>query len=266
MWSFLLIVLVLSVGVSGQEASSPESIGELLDQVVIKQEMVLIPAGDFLMGAEDDNDDNPRHPVHVDAFYLDRYEVTNAQFFRYCQETGVALPAFWGMGEFFSGLDFPNHPVVGVSWYQAKSFAEWAGNRLPSEAEWEYAARGGLIGKKFPNGDEINSETIRYWPSDGPVKVASFSGNGFDLFDMSGNVVEWVADLYDRDYYRQSPPDNPPGPEKAKFRVIRGGGWHSGPYCNRVAHRNALYPAWVDFAVGFRCARDVDEIGASAGQ
>jgi iron(II)-dependent oxidoreductase len=239
-------------------SASPESFADLLGQVMIKQEMVLILTGTFKMGVEDDADDNPPHRVSIAAFYLDRYEVTNAQYFLYCQETGAQLPMFWGMHELHSGLDFPNHPVVGVSWYQARSYAEWAGKRLPTEAEWEYAARGGLENADYPNGDEADDESANFWPSDGTVAVGSYPANGLGLYDMAGNVVEWVADVYDPSYYLVSPETNPPGPENGKHRVIRGGGWHSGPYCNRTGHRNGLPPGWLDFAVGFRCARDVE--------
>ncbi len=253
-----LTVLLAGVTHLGWPAP-PQSIGDLLAEVILSQEMVAIPAGEFAMGAADDADDNPLHSVHIKAFLLDRYEVTNAQYFLYCQQAGAQLPAFWGMSEFRSGLDFPNHPVVGVSWFQAKAYAEWAGKRLPTEAEWEYAARGGLIGKKYPNGDEFDQDTANHWPSEGVLRVGTYPANGFGLHDMAGNVVEWVADYYDPNYYLESPQANPSGPILGKFRVIRGGGWHSGPYCNRNAHRNALWPNWLDIAVGFRCARDGED-------
>jgi sulfatase modifying factor 1 len=220
-------------------------------------EMVLVPAGEFTMGVADGPEDAPAHRVRIERFYLDRTEVTNAQYFAFCRATGRHLPEFWGRAEYRSGLDFPDHPVVGVSWYDARDYAEWAGKRLPTEAEWEYAARGGLEGKLFPAGDELTADDARFSAA-GTVAVASFPANGFGLHDMAGNVVEWAADYYDGGYYSQSPAANPPGPETGKLRVIRGGGWHSGKYCNRVYHRNALPQGWVDFAVGFRCARDAD--------
>ena len=123
------------------------------------------------------------------------------------------------------------------------------------EAEWEYAALGGIEGKDFPNGDGLDS-TLANFSSSGTVPVGSYPTNGYGLCDMAGNVVEWVSDYYDGDYYENSPKKNPKGPDKGKFCVIRGGGWHSGKYCNRVVHRNALIKSWVDFNVGFRCARD----------
>jgi iron(II)-dependent oxidoreductase len=230
-------------------------------------EMVLIPGGEFVMGKEQSGakdstkpsySDNPAHKVHVDSFYLDKYEVTNARYYRFCLATGRKLPEFWGMREFHCGLDFPDHPVVGVSYTDAKKYAEWRGMRLPTEAEWEYAARGGLVGKKYPNGDEINDKIANTAPgSKGTRIVGSYPANGYGLHDMTGNVLEWVSDYFDRDYYKHSPYKNPGGPQTGKQRVVRGGGWHSGPYCSRVHYRNSLVPGWMDFNLGFRCAKDI---------
>ena len=224
------------------------------------EELVLIPAGEFLMGSDSEGDHNPVHEVHLDSFYMDKHEVTNAQYLRFCEATGHRLPDFWGMDGFRCGPDYPNHPVVSVSWYDVAEYAEWCGKRLPTEAEWEYAARGGLAGLNFPNGDTLDPSDGNYNRSGkgGPVAVSSYSANGFGLYDMQGNVVEWVWDFYDAGYYSSSPSANPQGPVSGRFRVIRGGGWHSGLSCNRVYYRNALPPGWVDFNVGFRCARDFE--------
>jgi formylglycine-generating enzyme required for sulfatase activity len=221
-------------------------------------EMVLIPAGEFLMGAENGEDDSPIHTVYIDAFYMNKLEVTNAEYLAFCEDQDWRLPEFWGAEAFHSTLDFPDYPVVGVSWSDARTYAKWAGKRLPTEAEWEYAARGGLVGMIYPHGDTIDPTLANYrWSGiGGTVAVGSYPPNGLGLHDMAGNVVEWVADSYSADYYKASPPRNPQGPEKGKFRVIRGGGWHSGPSCNRVHFRNGLPANWKDFAVGFRCARD----------
>jgi iron(II)-dependent oxidoreductase len=220
--------------------------------------MALVPAGTFVMGAEDDVEDNPSHEVALGAFYIDRHEVTNGEYLEYCRATGAALPEFWGMEEFHSGSAFPDHPVVGVSWGEAKAYAAWRGKRLPTEAEWEYAARGGLVGMDFPNGAELTPEDANFPDAGlgGTVPVGLYAPNGYGLHDMAGNVAEWVADRYGVDYYHEGPRENPPGPEKGRFQVFRGGGWHSGRYCNRVNHRNALPGNFRDFNVGFRCALD----------
>ena len=236
------------------------------DRHIVPSAMVLIPGGEFVMGQNGDADHSPAHEVYVNSFYLDKYEVTNAAYLKFVEETGARLPEFWGMVRYRSGPAFPNHPVVGVAWSEAKAYAEWAGKRLPSEAEWEYAARGGLVGKNYPHGDELDPAVANYWQWDvlkpsggGIVEVGSYPPNGYGLHDMAGNVGEWVADVYQEDYYKTSPPRNPNGPEKGKFRVIRGGGWHSGPYCNRVYFRNALPGQWRDYNIGFRCAEDAPQ-------
>jgi sulfatase modifying factor 1 len=229
--------------------------------------MILIPAGDFLMGADSGRNHSPPHKVYIDSFYIDKYEVTNTRYLMFCEATGHRLPEFWGMDRFRSGPDYPDHPVVGVSWHDAVACADWCGKRLPTEAEWEVAARGGLVNKYYPHGDTLRLTDGNYNKSEmgGPVKVGSYPANGYGLYDMLGNVVEWVLDAYDPAYYASSPAVNPKGPESeglrpepVQFRVIRGGGWHSGPYCSRVYYRNALPANWVDFNVGFRCATDIE--------
>jgi len=221
-----------------------------------KEGMVLIPGGEFLMGVEDGEEDAPAHMVFIDPFYLDQYEVTNARYFEFCRATGRKPPGLWEMDAFRSGPDFPNHPVVGVTWGDAKAYAAWCGKRLPTEAEWEYSARGGLAAKNYPGGDEIDETQANYYPSEGTEPVGSYPPNGYGLYDMAGNALEWVADYYEADYYTKSPYKNPTGPEKGKFRALRGGGWHTGPYCTRVYFRNGLPGQWIDFNVGFRCAKD----------
>jgi iron(II)-dependent oxidoreductase len=234
------------------------------------EELVLISGGEFLMGSGSEADHSPVHKVYIDSFYIDKYEVTNAQYLKFCEATGHRLPEFWGMDGFRCGPDYPNHPVVGVSWRDAVEYVAWCGKRLPTEAEWEYAARGGLVGMSYPNGETLHPSDGNYNQSGqgGPVAVGRYSANGFGLHDMQGNVVEWVWDYYDANYYSSSPMANPRGPEPVRFRpepvrfrVIRGGGWHSGPYCNRVYYRNALPANWVDFNVGFRCVKDVEAPG-----
>jgi len=220
--------------------------------------MVAIPAGRFQMGVADDEGDSPQHEVELSAFFLDTREVTCAEYQRFCAATERELPTFWGMEEFHCGPGFKEHPVVGVSWSDAQAYARWVGKRLPTEAEWEYAARGGLAEANYATGDSLNGELANYAKTNprGTRPVGSYAPNPYGLYDMTGNVVEWTADFYDWDYYRESPPLNPAGPAIGKFRAIRGGGWFTGPGCCGLDFRNGLRGNWRDFNVGFRCAAD----------
>jgi sulfatase modifying factor 1 len=221
---------------------------------------VLIPAGEFNMGKNSGapSDWQPEHIVRINSFYMDKYEVTNKQYYNFCIATKTPFPQFWGMKEFKSGPDFPEYPVVGVSFFDAEKYAKWSGGRLPTEAEWEFAARGGLINKNYPDGDQTDSTKVNYGRKYKSIlPVGSFRPNGYGLFDITGNVWEWTSDFYGSDYYASSPADNPKGPERGRFKVIRGGSWHSGPMCVQTFYRNGLSPSWVDFAVGFRCVKDI---------
>lgn len=248
---FTFVLTLLFTVTSGQK-QSPDS----------PQGMVLIPAGTLMMGSDEGQPiAAPRHPVKLQAFYMDSHEVSNREYHKYCMESGSKLPEFWGMDLYKSGMDFPDHPVVGVSQFAATQYAEWAGKRLPTEAEWEYAARGGLEDIAYPYGEKADRSMARFNDPEaekGPVKTGSYLPNGFGLYDMSGNAWEWVSDWFSESYYSESPEEDPPGPSHGTFRVLRGGGWHSGPGCASVHNRNALPTHWVDFAGGFRCVRDLD--------
>lgn len=252
-------------------------------------EMALIPPGEFLMGsgpaeigallkehpitAKFFASEQPQHVVYLDAFYIDKYEVTNAQYQKFMQATGHPAPKYWNeVPALGARSDFPvgnansQHPVVGVSWQDAKAYCEWAGKRLPTEAEWEKAARGGLIGKRYPWGEELSRDMANYggfggedrWQWTAPV--GSFPPNGYGLYDMAGNVFEWCADWYDANYYRNSPKRNPQGPEKASVRIARGGSWDNNflnVYYLRCAHRFYARPSTKNLLIGFRCCMSV---------
>lgn len=221
--------------------------------------LVLIPGGGFIMGSDTDGDHAPAHRVTLEPFYIGIHEVTNAEYLEFCEASGHRLPEFWGSDDRRSGPEYPNHPVIGVSWADAAAYAEWRGVRLPTEAEWEFAARGGLVGVNYPTADTVSAADANYASGrGGPVEVGSYPANAFGLHDVSGNVFEWVADWYDGEHYHGSPSSNPQGPESGKFRVIRGGSWHSGPFCLRTYYRNGLPPQWVDMGVGFRVAKDAE--------
>jgi formylglycine-generating enzyme required for sulfatase activity len=219
--------------------------------------MALIPAGEFQMGSNERDNEKPVHTVYLDAFYIDKYEVTNAQYRKFMDATEYKAPACWDDSKF----NAPGHPVVSVSWDDAVAYAKWAGKRLPTEAQWEKAARGGLVGKKYPWGDELTHDYANYSGTGGRDKweytspVGSFPPNGYGLYDMAGNVWEWCADWYDKDYYKNSPKQNPKGPDSGNIRVLRGGSWGTGDgYFLRAACRFDLEASVRYYYVGFRCS------------
>jgi sulfatase modifying factor 1 len=224
-------------------------------------EQVYIEGGTFTMGHEKGGEGCEPHQVTLKPFHMDVHEVTNSQWQAFCEATGRKLPIFWGLERFRCGEEWPDHPVVGVSHGQARAYAAWIGCRLPTEAEWEFAARGGLEGKIFDTGDELADDEANTKAAEigHSVRVALYRPNGYGLFDMVGNVREWVWDFYSDTYFLESPADNPQGPEKTKWRVVKGGGWYSGKGCNSIHTRNAFIAAWSDFNIGFRCARDAEE-------
>jgi len=217
-----------------------------------EHEQVLVPAGEFIMGSDSgESREQPVHAVYLDAFFIDKYEVTNAQWNEYTQATGKSTK---------SGSD--DHPVVSVTWFNARDYCAWAGMRLPTEAEWEKAARG-TNGCTYPWGEGIDSSKVKYWDSgddydNGMTSVGMFPEgvSPYGAHDMAGNINEWVADWYDNGYYASSPSSNPQGPTDGSYRVFRGGWWQSDPFSLRTSWRNARDPSLSYDYIGFRCAQD----------
>lgn len=214
-------------------------------------EMVFIPAGKFMMGSKDgEPDEQPVHEVEVKSFYIDVHEVTNGDYKRFADATGFSLPLFWK-----PDLDKPDEPVVGVTWHAAKAYAAWAGKRLPTEAEWEYAARGGKGSGKYPWGEALDAAFANV-QSFGLLPVKSLKPNGYGLYDMIGNVWEWCSDWYGSDYYATSSRKNPEGAVEDTNRVLRGEAWYCGPDQARTANRFYASPDAQSFNIGFRCVMD----------
>jgi formylglycine-generating enzyme required for sulfatase activity len=220
---------------------------------------VLIPAARFSMG---NDEDSPRRDIYLDAFYLDTYEVTVARYAQFLAATGnVRLPDEWP-GD--STLQVNDCPVVGVDWQDANSYCRWAGKRLPTEAEWERAARGS-DGRKYPWGNDVPSAgQARFGqPSqnevyrDGVAQVGTHATDQspFGVYDLAGNVSEWVADWY-ADSFPRAEVRNPPGPETGTAKVLRGGGWYDPSDRITTTKRWYARPEHRSDAIGFRCARD----------
>jgi len=232
--------------------------------------MVLIPEGDFFMGdpagEEVHYDENPCRTIHLDAFWIDCYEVTNRLYKRFVDETGHRAPFVdteWARPYNWINNTYPpgkaDFPVVLVSWDDAAAYAGWAGKRLPTEAEWEMASRGGLVKKKYPWGDIIDEKHANYFTSmiaSSELKpVGSFPANPYGLYDVAGNVWEWCGDWYRQTYYRGAPEANPRGPEEGLYRVFRGGSWVNRDEQLRCSERARNVPSHQSHIIGFRCAR-----------
>ena len=236
-----------------------------LQEKVNPLEMIRIPAGKLKMGSNstlaDQADENPEHEVRLKVFYVDQYEVTNLQYKDFVDATGHRQPAHWFNGT-FPNANMADHPVVNVSWEDASAYAEWTGKRLPAEAEWERAARGDK-NSEYPwrrgaiAQDNANFEN----PQGGTSSVTKYDGgkSEFGVWDLSGNVGEWVNDWYDPKYYASSPDADPKGPSEGRQKVYRGGGYHTNKVDIRASARHfALASSYHDY-IGFRCAMDVEE-------
>lgn len=235
-------------------------------------DMVVIRGGSFYRGSLDGNrDEMPRHLVHLNSFAIDIHPVTNEQFVRFLEVMGgekdsnhndiirlrdSRIKRSGGRLSIESG--YAKHPVVGVTWYGAIAYAKWVGKRLPTEAEWEIAARGGLDHALYPTGDEIEKTEGNFFSSD-TTAVMSYAPNPYGLFDMAGNVYEWCQDWYGYNYYEVSvqEPDNPRGPLQGVYRVLRGGCWKSLKEDLRCSRRHRNNPGTVNGTYGFRCGADV---------
>jgi formylglycine-generating enzyme len=227
----------------------------------ISDEMVTIPAGPFVRGTESGGfDERPTRTIHVDAFAIDRYEVTNHHYQQFVVATGHRKPGlpsrYAKSGAKVRGI---NQPIVYVSWEDAEAYCRWKGKRLPTEAEWEKAMRG-TDGRLWPWGEKEQPNGANWARvQDGhevSARVGTFQSDKspYGVMDGAGNVMEWVADWYDEMYYKSSPDQNPPSPEYGTYRVLRGGSYTTTGGDVRITSRSKMMPDFRDESIGFRCA------------
>lgn len=234
---------------------------EIIDANGISMRLVL--ASEFTMGNENGSpDERPTHKVYLGTYYIDKYEVTNAAYKR-CVDIGKCDPPkqvnSYTRDSYYGNSQFDNYPVIYVDWSMAKNYCEWRGTSLPTEAQWEKAARG-IDGRTYPWGEDINCDKLNYDGCNGDTTIVGGYLDGvspYGLYDMAGNVWEWMEDWYSEPYYLNSPSEDPLGPESGQSRVLRGGAWGSGENLMRASLRGSYAPDSPNVDIGFRCARSV---------
>lgn len=234
--------------------------------------MVLILAGEFIMGSQarkGPSNEFPQHEIYLDAYYINKYDVTNQEFAKFVNKTGYSAEGSW---RDYAKMGREKHPVIDVSWNDALAYCKWAGGRLPTEAEWEKAARG-AGGEEYPwgwifDGEECNwfkgpavSGMADIYMGRGTTPVDSFPSGAspYGCLDMAGNVCQWCNDWYDKAYYHNSPSKNPKGPSNGKCRVYRGGSWFNEAYYLRCAYRAWRSPYHGLKVIGFRVCRSFNK-------
>jgi len=267
--AFVLLASLCLLPLQGQAGPPVQT----TDGVGLGFTLRFIPGGFYFLGSPPEEagrywHEGPQHMVELSPFYITDKEITNAQYGRFLKATGHPAPLYWQD----KNLNQPEQPVVGVTWHDACAFAVWVSlvtgqtYRLPTEAEWEAAARGGLVAQSFPWGHLPPEQDGRFLANFNPnpyekdgfrytAPVGSFPPNGFGLYDMAGNVAEWCQDWYADDAYRHRPPDNPTGPPAGTWRVLRGGSWYSRARDLRCAARQFALPNQADGFIGFRLVR-----------
>jgi formylglycine-generating enzyme required for sulfatase activity len=237
---FLLLMLVVTVSIAQSQKTAKQ------------HNMVLVVGGRFQMGDDHGYEmEKPVHTVIMKSFYIDKYEVTVKEYQRFCLETHRAMPKkpTWGWHDDF--------PISNVSWDDATAYAAWAGKRLPTEAEWEFAARGGILSKGYKYSGSDNIDEVAWYDENSKNTVHAVGTkkpNELSLFDMTGNVVEWCADKYDGNYYSVSPKQDPQGPHIGSDRVLRGGSYIGDTDDCRIAKRFSRKLGISLIRFGFRCA------------
>ena len=233
------------------------------------REMVQIPEGPFTMGSNDgDPDEAPEHQVFLKAFFIDRKEVTQEEYMRFAKMTKRQEPRIEVFEDDQSKLLKPEFAAMSVSWDEAAAYCKWAGKRLPTEAEWEKAGRGEGR-RKYPWGEKFLSNAANVDGAEDGYKYLAPPGSfeagrsSYGLYDMTGNVAEWVADSYDDGYYKKSPYRDPKGPDSGDLKIVRGGSWRETEHNARLSKRFAAKHWRTDITIGIRCASDLDPSATS---
>jgi formylglycine-generating enzyme required for sulfatase activity len=223
--------------------------------------LLYVPGGEFTMGSDSSSEEKPIHKVNLDTFWIDQTEVTN-KMYAACVSSGVCVSPTGTYSQrrsnYYGEAQFENYPVIFVTWSDANIYCAWADRRLPTEAEWEKAARG-TDERIYPWGKAAPGETLLNFNSiiGDTTEVGSYPNGAspYGVYDMAGNVWEWVSDWYDKTYYLSSPSSNPLGPDSGYGRVLRGGSWNDADGSVRSAYRSGNSPKTSNFNFGFRCAR-----------
>lgn len=263
--SFLCLIAIVAIRVTNPK--DPEE-GVVAQKVKVSGDpkenpMILIPAGEFVMGSEEGGfDEKPARRVYVDAFEVNQYEITQFAYAEFVRATGHRSPLSRYLKNIESFND-QNQPVVYVTWEDAGAFCRWRGGRLPTEAEWEKAAKG-ADASAWPWGSEPKPTFANFLGADDQSHYTSVVGSfeqdksPYKVYDMAGNVREWVQDWYDEHYYRHAPNRNPNGPDQGDMKALRGGSWNDSAVSGRTSSRMKMFPDYRDTTVGFRCARSAD--------
>lgn len=275
-----IVAIMRGTTLTPYEKSASDSSAEVEQEVdvasgeePIQEEMVAISAGPFIRGTNDGGfDERPQRTIFLDAFSIDRYEVTNHQYRQFVVATGHRKPGlpsrYAKSGSKVRGV---NQPVVYVSWEDAAEYCRWRGKRLPTEAEWEKAMRG-VDGRLWPWGNSEQPNGANWARVQDGYEVSARVGtfatdkSPYGVMDGAGNVIEWVADWYNETYYKDSPERNPTSPEHGTYRVLRGGGYTTTGLDIRITSRSKMMPDFRDETIGFRCANSKEETREDEGE
>lgn len=263
--AFLCTIAIVAIRVTTPKDEEGEVVAQKIKTSGEPKEnpFILIPEGEFVMGSEEGGfDEKPERRVYLDAFKINQFEVTQFNYAEFVKATGHRSP-FSRYLKNIESFNDQNQPVIYVTWEDADDYCRWRGGRLPTEAEWERAAKG-TKGAAWPWGSESKAIFANFLGTDDQFHYTSSVGtfeqdkSSFGLYDVAGNVREWVQDWYEEQYYRHAPNRNPKGPEQGEMKAMRGGSWNDSPLSGRTSARMKMFPDYRDTTVGFRCAKSAD--------